>query len=274
MKKHLTRRLAFLSLILLPVATLLWGADSKSRQAELAPLLKALQWKPPPPRNPDYDTSPNPGWFNPKNRDALASFIEKYPNSEEAYLAEAWLIFAGGGAGRSPDIPEWKRQRATDAQALTRIITNATSQGTAKIAKLVKSAMLLDADMHEELKILVDDILSNIREYETEQDLQFKKFLEVTETPPSEIEPYLRQKRVISECHQGNLTGALVLAEELQAKYPDWSKRELIHSAIYSLKHSRSPYPTWEELKKAGPTLQELIEQSHARRTNDVTLPR
>ncbi len=251
-----------LRIILLLGAALTLGADPNSRKVELASALEALQWKPPPPADPDNDTSPNPGWYNRKNRQAVARFIAKYPDTEEAYLAEVWLIFAKADAERNRDIAEWKRQRAEDGEALKRIVMKTASPTTAKIAKILRACVLLDGDQHAELKIQVDEILSKIREYETETDEQFVQFAKVTETPRSEFEPYLRRMRVISECHQGHLKEALALAEELQAKYPAWSKLELIHSDIHVLKGGESPYPTWEQLRNVGPTLEELKRRS------------
>src|SRR2546422_281459 len=143
-------------------------------------------------------------------RQALAGYIAKYPDTEEAYLAEVWLIFARANAEGSRDISEWKRQRGEDGKALKRIIMKTASPGTARIAKIIRASVLLDTDQHEELRIQADEILSKIHEYETETDAQFLRFAEVTEAPPSEFEPYLRRMRVISECHQGHLKEALV----------------------------------------------------------------
>ncbi len=232
-----------LRIILLLGAALTLGADPNSRKVELASALEALQWKPPPPADPDNDTSPNPGWYNRKNRQAVARFIAKYPDTEEAYLAEVWLTFAKADAERNRDIAEWKRQRAEDGEALKRIVMKTASPTTAKIAKILRACVLLDGD-------------------QTETDEQFVQFAKVTETPRSEFEPYLRRMRVISECHQGHLKEALALAEELQAKYPAWSKLELIHSDIHVLKGGESPYPTWEQLRNVGPTLEELKRRS------------
>lgn len=266
MKKN---RLNLLCMILFLGATLTLGADDpKPRKAELAAALAPLQWQPPPPADMDHDTSPNPGWYNPRNREALAKFVAKYPDTEEAYLAEVWLIFAKADAERSRDISDLKRRRAEDGQALKRVIMKTATPGTAKIAKILRASVLLDADERAELKVQVDEILSTMHEYETETDEQFLRFVKLTERPASEFEPYLRRMRVISACHQGHLKEALVLAEELQAKYPAWSKRELIHSDISMLKLGKSPYPTWEQLKKAGPSLEEFKKRSRNNRQN------
>jgi len=235
-----------------------------ARKSELALLLKALQWQAPPPKDPDYDTRPNPGWYNPKNRQALASFVAKYPNTEEACLGGVWFLFAKLNTDASLDMSALRRRRAEDGEALRRIIIKTASPGTQKIAKIIRASALLDADQHAELKIEVDEILSKFREYETEIDEQFLRFAKVSGVSPMEFEPYLRRIRVISECHQGHLKEALVLAEELQAKYPAWSKRELVNNDIHMLKLGRSPYPTWEEFKNARPNLQELKKRRQA----------
>jgi len=218
----------------------------------LAAALAALQWKPPPPANPDYDTSPNPGWYNPRNRQALAGFIAKYPDTEEAYLAEVWLVFAKADAERSRDISKWKRRRAEDGEALKRIIIKTASPGTARMAKILRASVLLDGDEHAELKIQVDEILSTMHEYETETDEQFLRFAKLTETPPSEFEPYLWRMRIISECHQGRLNEALVLAQELERRFPAWAKREGTAGNIYLLKRGESPYQPGNNSRTQG----------------------
>ncbi|MCO5051158.1 MAG: hypothetical protein M9920_02500 [Verrucomicrobiae bacterium] len=227
-------------------------AIALSRENELGPILEATLWKPQPAQDPDIGSNENPGWYNLTNREALEGFVSKYPDTEEAYLAEVWLVFAKAATDRSWNISETKHRNAERADRLKEIIAKSERSGTAKIARIVRACLLLDIGDHAGLRVQVDEILANVRDYEVEKDKQFLRFTLVSETPLKEIEPYMRRMLIISECHQHNLDKALIMAEELQTKFPKWSKREGTDGNIYLLKHGRSPYPTWEELKDVG----------------------
>lgn len=226
--------------------------ETSTRRKELRAALSALQWKPPPPADPDYDTTGNPGWYSPKNREALARFISQYPDTEDAYLAEVWLIYAKADTDKSWSISETQRRRAQDAEALKRIIAKTSRPGVAKIARILRACELAAAEDHAALATQAEEILSRIKEYESEKDPEFLRFAEVDGTPPGETEAYLRRSLIISECHQHHFEKALALAEDLQKRFPGWSKRQLIHSDIHMLKLGKSPYPTWEELRNVG----------------------
>lgn len=228
-----------------------WPDEKNAPSKELSAVLMALQWKPKPP-DVDAGSSENPGWYNPTNREALSQFIANHPDTEDAYLAEVWLIFAKADIDRTWSMAETRRRRAADAEALKRIIARTTSPGTSKIARILRACELAAAEENTELQNQTNEILSGIKEYEFEKDPQFLRFLEVEGTPLREIEPYLRRALIISECHQHHLEKALLLAQDLQKRFPAWSKRELIHSDIYMLKQGKSPYPTWNELRDVG----------------------
>ena len=220
-------------------------------KSKLDAILTALLWKPDH-SDPDTSSGENPGWYNPTNREALAGFMIKYPDTEDAYLAEAWLTFAEAATDRSRSISETKRRNAGRADRLKVIVTTTRRPGTAKIARIIRACLLLDVEDHGGLSAQVDDVLANIKDYKSEKDKEFLRFSEVTETPPAEIEPYLRRMLIISECHQHNLDKALALAQELKNKFPGWSKREGTDANIYLLKLGKSPYPTWEEMRDVG----------------------
>lgn len=220
------------------------------RKRELEPLLKALQWKAAPTKSPSLESAGNPGWYNPKNRQAIAGFIGRYPGTEEAILAEVWLIFAKADTDRSHDMSEIRRWRAEDAKALERIIKTTRRRGIAKLAKILRALELSAAQDYNQVKEQIGEILRDIKEYQSEKDSEYLRFFEVEGTPLVELEPYMRRCLLISECHQKHFAEALKVAEELQAKFPDWSKRESVQEDIEALKKGRSRYLTWEELKE------------------------
>ena len=121
--------------------------------------------------------------------------IPKYPDTEEAYLAEVWLIFAKADTDKSRDIKETMRRRKADAEALQRIILKTKVPGVVKMAKILRACELAPAEEHEELKKQAEEILTHIKEYESETDPQYLRLAEVDGTPLSETEPYLRRAK-------------------------------------------------------------------------------
>ena len=246
-------------------------ADSV-RQRELAAVLTALLKTPPPPTDPDESSIEKPGWYDAANRQALRDFIAKDPDSEEAYLAEVWLVFAQANTEINRPIPLSRSERADRAKVreriisdrlerklkwadlaeiLERIISRTTQPGTAKIARILRTGYLLQANEWAEFQKQADEILAHIKEYKSENDEQFLRFMKVIKTPPSEEEPTLRQMLVISECHQHHLDRALALAKELKQAFPRWRQRE-IDGNIHMLELGRSPFPTWEDMMDRG----------------------
>src|SRR5258708_10211887 len=98
------------------------GCDENSpdtaRKKELAVILKSF----PKPAIETDDYQENAGWYNSTNRLMLKNFIAKYPETEETYQAEVWLIF-----GQVNDYirtwPEQKLLRGKRAQELETIIS-------------------------------------------------------------------------------------------------------------------------------------------------------
>jgi hypothetical protein len=242
--------LAWLSIITVAVCSQASDIPS-ARRSELESILRVLHWKPDR-SDPDKSSGENPGWYNPTNRESLRRFIAKYPDSEDAYMGQVWLTFAEAATDRSWSISETKRRNADRATHLKQIIATTMRTGTAKAARVIRACLLLDAEDHAGLSEQAREILTNIKDYESEKDEQFLRFSKVTETPPSEIEPYLRRMLIISECHQHHLEKALAMAQDLKMKFPEWSSREGTDGNIELLKSGKSPYPTWEELRNLG----------------------
>jgi hypothetical protein len=199
-----------------------------ARQKELADILKPLLkpailsfW------SEDYDEPP--GWYEPTNRQAARSFIAKYPETENAYLAEVWLVFASAYTERRLVAADEKNRIAGMAEKLKIISQKTGRPGTEKMAKLEWAFRLFaeDNEDHTGFEKQADEILSHIKEYESEKDKEFLRYLKVVEMRPLEIEPNLRLLMVYEECYDHCLDRALELARELKQKYPAWEPRSV-----------------------------------------------
>jgi len=84
-----------------------------------------------------------------------------------------------------------------------------------------------DNEDHTGFEKQADEILSHIKEYESEKDKEFLRYLKVVEMRPLEIEPNLRLLMVYEECYDHCLDRALELARELKQKYPAWEPRSV-----------------------------------------------
>jgi hypothetical protein len=88
----------------------------------------------------------------------------------------------------------------------------------------------------------INEIISEAKKYQEEADRDFVAFCKLNMIPLSSIEPFYRRALVINECHQDHLRRALSLTEELQQKFPEWSKRDGITEVIAHLRLGKSPY--------------------------------
>jgi hypothetical protein len=188
------------------------GDSVLARQCELDVVLKAVEKQPPAP-DIDGQGGENPGWYEPTNQQALARFISKYPDTEESFLAQTWLIFAQSATGRKMDLSEEEQRRAARAASLTTIIQETTRPETAKMARIQSAAELHAAADYAGSARQIDEILAHIKEYQSETGSQFANFLRAEETPQSDLEPTLRQMRLIEECHQHHFESALAAAK-------------------------------------------------------------
>jgi hypothetical protein len=199
-----------------------------TRQKELAVILKPLL-KPPVISfwSEDYDEPP--GWDEPMNRQALRNFIAKYPETEEVYQAEIWLAFASAYTERRPVAVDERSRTAELAERLKIISQKTARSGTEKMAKLERAFRLFaeDNEDHTRFEKQADEILGHIKEYESERDQEFLRYLNVLEMRPSEIEPNLRLLVVYEKCYDHHLDKALELAKELKQKYPAWEPRSV-----------------------------------------------
>src|ERR1017187_4167512 len=148
-------------ILILACALLIQGCantpdPNAARQKELSCILK-------PPQKPgvlteDYQESP--GWYEPTNRQALRNFIAKHSETEEAYQAEIWLMFASAQTERQPIPSEEKRRKAEMAERLKIIYQKTSRSGTEKMAKIERAAILFDEgnEDHAEFEKQADEI--------------------------------------------------------------------------------------------------------------------
>jgi hypothetical protein len=232
--------IAVLCVSLLAAAGCGSAADSTAaRTKELASVLKPVQ-KP----GSDSETNPqNPGYYDLANRERLRDFINKYPGTEEALHAEVWLAFAEAITERRLDPLAEKRLSERRAQRMKEIATKAADPATAKIATLLRAGDLSNASDWAECEKQLHEIVAHAKEYESETNKNFLSFCKLDRIPVSEIEPFYRIELIANACYEGRLDKALALAEELQQKFPEWSKRERFAGTIDQLKRGRSPYP-------------------------------
>ena len=198
---------------------------SATRQTELTTILKPFLK--PGVLTDDYQKSP--GWYEPTNRQALRNFIAKHSETEEAYQAEVWLIFASAQTERQLLPSAEKCHRAELAKRLKLISKKTSRPGTDKMAKIERAALLFAQDNsdHAEFEKQTDEILNHIREYESEKDRQFLSFLQVAEMRRSEIEPNFRLLIADEEICAHHLDKALELTKELEGKFPNWDTQSV-----------------------------------------------
>jgi hypothetical protein len=225
------------SILILACALLIQGCEKATdpvatRQKELAGILKPLL-KPEVYSFWDDEIKTSAGWCEPTNRQALKLFIAKYPETEESYQASVWLAFASAYTERCP-IPSEEKHRVTELTERLKMVSQKTSQhGIERMAKLERVFRLYGdgSGDHAEFYGQVNDILSHIGEFESENDEVFRHYLKMVEMRPSEIEPTLRFLVVNEKCCDHQQDQALELAKELKQIFPSWEPQS-VNSAI------------------------------------------
>lgn len=221
------------SILILACALLIQGCEkaadsSATRQKELAGILKPLL-KPGGYSFWDDEVETPPGWYEATNRQALKLFIAKFPETEESYQASVWLAFASAYTERCP-IPSEEKRRVTELTERLKLVSQKTSQhGVERMAKLERASRLYGDEPgdHTEFYEQVNDILSHIGEFESENDGAFRHYLKVREMRPSEIEPNLRFGVVREKGYDFQLGNALDLAKELKRRFPTWEPQSI-----------------------------------------------
>jgi hypothetical protein len=219
--------------LILVTVLLVQGCEKKSnptavRQKELTRILKPLL-KPAVYSFWEDEEESAPGWCEPTNREALRVLIAKYPETEEAYQAEVWLMFASQYTERNPISSEEKLRRMAMAGRLKIISQKTTLSGTAKMANIERAGILFlqDDEDHSEFEKQADEIIGHAKEYEREKSKPFLLYLETTETKPLDIEPTFRLLIVNEELCAHRQDNALALAKELKNKFPSWETQSV-----------------------------------------------
>lgn len=238
----------FAAIFILACTLLIQGCAKSSgpeaaRQSELAivlkPFLKSTEvgW--------GEDVEVIHGWTNPNNQQALKIFMAKYPETEEAYEAELWLSFAA--APRFSQTFQEKRQASKMAERLKTISQKTSCPGTEKMAELER-AFLLYHDWpgdHADFYQQVNNILTRIQDFKSENSGPFRRYLQAVEIKPSEIEPSLRLLVINEKCYDHMQTQALALAKELKQKYLNWESQS-VNSEIEMIELCQSGWtPRW-----------------------------
>lgn len=171
-----------------------------------------------------------PGLYDRTNHDALKKFMAKYPDTEQALVAEVLLLAA------QPTPSSDTTAAAEQAQRLKDIATKTQSAGTAKMAKLLRIGCFFCVKDDSGFKQQADEIFAQVNDYKSERDKYFLFFCKVVEgCAPQEIEPMLRELAITVECGQHNVTKALLMAEDLRQKFPRYDQRG-VNSLINGLK--------------------------------------
>ncbi len=204
----------------------------------LASLLTELQR----PGEKDSDID-RPGWRDPKVLQGLTRIATSSANAEETRTARTWLAA----------VEFEKIQAETERNAIQRkvetlngkldqIIVGGRNSWQGKTARLMKSNALLFARRWDDCRAEIASILQDIETFKTEQNPNFIQFLAVQKKAPTDLEAEARFLLVIVSALENKYETAIKEAEELQSRYPIWSKKEKIDDVIEFLKKGTSPF--------------------------------
>jgi hypothetical protein len=216
------------------------GADvtAEQRKGDLVSAMEALQE----PQHPDSHIE-HPGWYKPEVRQKLRDIAEKYPNTEEATTAELWLAVAELEVGQTV-IDRAKRREGmlAVASAFARVIKASPRSWQAKAARIGKAAALFGAKLWDEFRVEAGEILTNTPEYKDESNIEYKAFLHAYKMSGPDVEPELRWMLIVAAACEDKRSEAIVVAEELQAKFPEWSAKRKLAGTIELLKSGEKAF--------------------------------
>lgn len=208
---------------------------AKQRRGELAAVLQVLNEPPP-----ADSYQQHPGWYRAEIRERLKGFVEKYPNTEEAVTAQVWLALAELEVGQSvADRSKRRENMAAVASSFARVIDASPRSWQAKAASIGRTAALLGAQQWELLRVQASQVLDNIGQYKDESHPEYLAFLQVYKTNSSDIEPEIRWMLLLAARCEGKTADAIAIAENLQAKFPEFSARRKIAGTIELLKSGK-----------------------------------
>ncbi len=210
-------------------------AAAEQRRSELTAVVRELNA----PATPDSFRD-HPGWYNAELRTRLKSLAEKYPNTEEAVTAEMWLATAELEVGQTvADRSKRRENMAALAAAFSRVTDASPHSWQAKAAGIGKTAALLGAAQWDELRVQVAQVLDSIGEYKNESHPDYLAFLQAYKMNSSDIEPEIRWMQLLATRCEGKTAEAIAIAEDLQAKFPEFSARRKIAGTIELLKSGK-----------------------------------
>jgi hypothetical protein len=210
---------------------------TEQRKSDLAAVLRELNE----PQHPDSHIE-HPGWCKPEVREKVRSIVEKHPNTEEALTAELWLATAELEEGQTV-VNRLKRREGLLAVAsvFAHVIKSSPDSWQAKAARIGRTGALLAAREWNEVRNQAMEILADISSYNQESNKGYVEFWRTHRATVADAEPEVRRMLLVATTCSGKTTEAIALAEEMQTKFPEWSRKTL-PGIIEVLTSGNSPF--------------------------------
>jgi hypothetical protein len=214
-------------------------SSSSAAETELRQVLRVLEL----PQQPNSHIE-HPGWRDPEARTRLKQIVEKYPASEQSLTAQFWLGLITVEEGKP--IVTNRAQRAEVMQVaidhFSQVINKSPGSWQAKLAGIWKCVALYGARRWEEFRLETGNILASIPKYRDETNPEYLAILRANRMENSGIEPELRWMLIVAAACEDKTAEAIAVAEELQAKFPDWSKERRVAGTIERLKAGKKAF--------------------------------
>jgi len=230
---------SYLTLLVLASAISLHSADAPiTGDSSLANILSALHR----PGEKDSDIE-RPGWRDPSVIQGLSRIAETSTNADDVRTARTWLAaIEFENIQAETRRAEIRRKVDSFTPKLDVIIASARNSWQGKAARMMKSGALLFARRFEECRAEVAGILQEIEDFKAEQHTQFTQFLKNQKKTATDLDAEARFLLVIASALEKDWSAAVRQAEELQTRYPDWSKRQRIDNILGFLRRETSPF--------------------------------
>ena len=88
----------------------------------------------------------------------------------------------------------------------------------------------------------MEGVLKGVGAFVQESNADFKAFFEARGQALKDLEPEVNFSRVIGYSLRGDLQRAIVVAKEIQKRFPEWSQRTGVDGTISQLEEGRSPF--------------------------------
>jgi hypothetical protein len=213
--------------------------STSSATAELQEALRILEQ----PKQPDSHIE-HPGWRDPQAKVRLMQIVEKYPTSDESLTAQFWLGLITVEEGK-PIVTNRTQQAEVMQLAIhhfNQVINKSPDSWQAKLAGVWKCVALYGARRWEEFRLETGKVLASIPKYRDETNPEYLAILRAHRMESSGIEPELRWMLIVAAACEEKTAEAIAVAEELQAKFPDWSTHRRVAGTIERLKAGKKAF--------------------------------